>query len=285
MSSRAFLPVPDPRVVSADVVDAMQTLIPNWLADASDPGVYWADQVGKREEQNARDYNTAAFATYILTATGPDLDRRLTDVGLEPQPGESDDSKRRRYFDVWTALTDATPEWAIFIGRQRLPTIGDASLQLAITGFNADNVIPVTVYGIDQDGEPLTTEDTATFQRALRDRTAIYLLYTVNTAIKVEYTVTGTVTYRRGAPNPEQYSKASLNEKMVQLRKLDTAVTLNALRAAIFIDNDSDVVDCSITVAKPTPKLISTVYHGSIPYDEDDPTNITKNLVYIEEAA
>lgn len=112
MSQRHFVSTDPPQVVSDRIVSAMQVVLPDWLADESDPGVYWADATAYELTQWGDQADVSLAGAFPATATGEALDQHLATWGLPAQANdETTEQARARLRSAILSLRPDTPEF------------------------------------------------------------------------------------------------------------------------------------------------------------------------------
>lgn len=107
-----YLSVSAPEDIVARIVASMQAALPDWLADESDPGVYWADAAAYELTTWADQVDGGLAGVFPATATGAALDQHLQTWGL-PARGSSEsveDARERLRLRILSLRPD-TPEF------------------------------------------------------------------------------------------------------------------------------------------------------------------------------
>ena len=264
MTTRRMLDVPNQTTLANQFIAAMQGRLPDWAAYESDPGVYWADIMAQELITRIRAFNTAADANWINTATGAALEDLVLQYGVIRMPGETDEALRLRAVSQFAAASVGTPEQVLRDARAASDMVADASYR----PDRAANEIDVWITAVPAPGAP----DDIAPSMTLRTTVANYLnddtrrliwidQYNVQAPTVTAYTVTGTVTYARGKPNPVNAVNAALDAWLLENRTLNTRIATSAIAAAMFVD---DVIDVDLTApAADLPAAVNIVYNGA----------------------
>lgn len=264
MTTRRLLSIPEQATLSAALVAQMQTQLPEWTAQASDPGVYWADLMAAEMIRRATEFNASADASWLFTATAGALEDLVAQYGLARLPDETDAELRIRAVAQFSSRAVGTEQSALTDAFAASPMVADASIQVD----RAANEIDVWITAVPADDTPDDIAPSTALRTAVQAylnesvRKLIWIDYAVLAPTVTTYQVAGAVVYARGADNPEVAATARLTAWMLERRTLDTLVSVSALTAAIF---GPDIVDVDLTSpAADLPKSKSVAYVGSV---------------------
>ena len=221
--------------IIAAIVEAMQKQLPTWMADESDPGVYWADAVADAISDFADKINIGLLQAFAPTATGLGLDALAADVGLTREDGETDEHLRARYRRQWFAVRPDTPEYYAELAHLWDESEGhDPPLVYDVAAQFIPHFARTFIFVFDSDLNPLTTQQYESLTAWLNS-TALRPLY---------------MTYEAEAPETSTYSiyvgvymsdevlnhtlalaqvQSTTQEWLNSIRRLNTAVALSDL--------------------------------------------------------
>ena len=217
MSSQPFIQVPTFESLRDFYLSRMKTFYAqhgiDFLGDESDPAYYWAEDTAQQRLVDILSFNAGADANSILTATGEALDRLAANHGLQ-RDGRTDEQLRALIYDSWAGLVSGTDQYALRLALLAEMQLGDelsVGARDAAVEFRRPNN-RYDVYFADQDGETLPAADLNLLGVYMNvpGRVESWLLYNPLPAVRVDYTVSGTVKYRHRRASPETTVKLSL---------------------------------------------------------------------------
>ena len=259
MTSR-YLTVPSQAVLSAGLVSVLQGRLPEWDADESDPGVYWADDTAAKMIELTIRANLAADATFILTAEKPAIYDLLREVGVVHIPaheGLSLEALRRIYFNALLGLNLYVPDNWLDLCRVVEPGIGSLSFTLNLS----DN--EVLVYVVDEDGEDYAVENKTVIQEYLNHPSRKPLWdFAVSDVTITPYTVDAQIHYEVGVLDIEELVVPRLEAFFLSSRIVGHEVSKSAITNGMWADGVRNII-----LTAPVADLVASdevIYHGSI---------------------
>lgn len=222
VSQRYLAPVPEQSPYSAELVAALQALLPNWTPDVTDPGVYWSDDTAARLIALIKRFNDSADANYILRAKGQALTELVAQYGIMQRlPGEDDDALLLRFQQQWESITAGTPAWDILATFRADPLVASVGRSLVDWAANM-----VTIWTADQAGNNLPAQNRQAIQERLNhpERPTFWLDYQVEEAEVRYYLVSGRIVYDSRTSDPIVEVKANLEAAIASLRKLNVGI-------------------------------------------------------------
>ena len=257
-----YIAVPTQDGLSAILIAAMKVYLPDWRADESDPGTYWADLTAGDRLQFILQVNESADAVWVETSTGDALNRHLRNVSLEPFDGESNLSKRRRYYAQWDALAKDTPEYAKALAVFADPLVVDVDVELTTPVGEEQRFNTWVAYEDIIDPTVIQKEAIAEYMNA-PSRRPLWLRYIMQDITYIDYSIDGTITYRHGTRNPTEQCIDAITARVILRQKLNTAISVSDLESAGYIDED--ILNVRLTSpVNDLSKVHGTIYRGTI---------------------
>ena len=215
--------------ISSGIVVDMQSVMPDWEADESDPGVYWADIVAERLNTQIREFNSTLQEVYTERLVA--LSRQIKD----------------------------TPEYVLSLINEILPNVTSVGLE------NKPANSQMLVYLLDSEG---ANPDFAIQQQvenylSADSRHPFWIDYVVADTTITTFTVDATITYRYDRQSPEDEIVESLTAALTNLRALGSVVTPTILSGHMTIDDSIVKVEITSPSAD-LPRDYGVSYQGEI---------------------
>ena len=246
-----FLPPVDRAAMAARAVEAMRVLLPDWLADESDPGTVWTEDTAERFLTLVESINARAAEFWPETASRAGLERLLAKHAVtESEMADLTQAQMLElWYDTWYALAQGTPERDRQIIRRADPgnEIHDIGL-VTSPGLNR-----TTYYLITDTGEQPSDGVLANVNAALNTRRKpANLEYVIGVPTVGYHQVRATVRYIGADPQAE--IEANLGQAIDALLRFDQAIYDSNLARRMWpadddpADDTDGVQDIAVTI-------------------------------------
>ncbi len=260
---REFIsPVPTLATLRDAFIAHLQTRLPSWEPNESDPGYYIAEYFASEFIAFINQYNFGAAESFAPTASSNGLVRLLDNAGVEDAVGTRA-QLLTQYRDRWNALAASTEEFA----RRLIRTFNTDIIDVRLTRDTRRSI--AFVFATKANGEALSIAERTTLEEQLNDDSeiqtkVIWWDYKVLSALHVSYTLAVEIHYRDNL-----IALVDLKERVESV--LDVAVNNLARPGAVVSQN----IIASILYSLNTPEapIIAYVMPTLTPTRPDDPTD------------
>ena len=247
MQHRPLLETPTRDALRGALVAAHRAVLPEWAGRETSPLYVADDTIAGFLLAQYGAFNASADRALVATATGTWLDALAAVYGVTRQSGESDADVRNAIAAAFASVSAGTPEALIAAAKAASPLVADVSLRNDL----ANNEIDVWLTAVPPADAPTNITPSAAVIAAVKAylddpvrRLILIDEHIVAAATVATYTVAGTVTFARTAPDPQTESLAQLSAFMLGARTLNTRIATSRLAAALVTP---DVIDVDLT--------------------------------------
>ena len=261
VTPEAFIsPIPVRSELRDVIIGVLQTSLPNWTPQQSDPGYYIADDIAERIIRFIEQHNAGAAELYPLTASVEGLVQLLDNIGVAEATGTSTELLQQ-YRNRWNSLAASTTEFS----RDLVRKFNDELVSIEV----ARDVVrsKALIFATKANGVVLTADESLALETKLNDdrdtpTKIIWWDYVVLPPWKIGYTLSARIWYKvslMSLADVKVLVEERLTAAVNSLARLNTTIGSSIIEQAIYDINTKEFPVITLVQASLVPAFQPTI--------------------------